>query len=347
MSSPRLNTLLKVTQLQSSRIEENSEMHGLDLEAEIFDVAKWRLWMRDKSDHNYWLIMEIENLEATKQNLNRLNSDLEKDLQTLDEANEALLRKIQEKEKTVQSLERDLTLPAETDKEEEELNQIILEKNDALKNLEVEIAKLEEKNTILSKNVEELQEKISRGLKNFGPTKETLRKNLAELKVKLQQSVELCELQEKEIAKVQSDYQLIHELCEEQSHCIRMYLELLRQLEKEKELLILNKEIAKAQNSSQAAKPGSILVETIQKNMEKTIMKKEKRFSFFRLFLWLFFMALIFIELLGCLFFHLQYINPDLIVDTLPMLMSRRNQKRLRDFLSPLLTLESDTLLPH
>ncbi|XP_021097381.1 transmembrane and coiled-coil domain-containing protein 5B isoform X4 [Heterocephalus glaber] len=342
MSSPRLNTLLKVTQLQSSRIEENSEMHGLDLEAEIFDVAKWRLWMRDKSDHNYWkltveevkhnppgdmLIMEIENLEATKQNLNRLNSDLEKDLQTLDEANEALLRKIQEKEKTVQSLERDLTLPAETDKEEEELNQIILEKNDALKNLEVEIAKLEEKNTILSKNVEELQEKISRGLKNFGPTKETLRKNLAELKVKLQQSVELCELQEKEIAK--------------------MYLELLRQLEKEKELLILNKEIAKAQNSSQAAKPGSILVETIQKNMEKTIMKKEKRFSFFRLFLWLFFMALIFIELLGCLFFHLQYINPDLIVDTLPMLMSRRNQKRLRDFLSPLLTLESDTLLPH
>lgn len=47
-------------------------------------------------------MIEIANLEATKQNLNRLNLDLEKDLQTLDEANEALLRKIQEKEKTIQ-----------------------------------------------------------------------------------------------------------------------------------------------------------------------------------------------------------------------------------------------------
>lgn len=46
--------------------------------------------------------MEISELEATKQNLDYLNSDLEKDMQRLDEANQALLRKIQEKEGTIQ-----------------------------------------------------------------------------------------------------------------------------------------------------------------------------------------------------------------------------------------------------
>ncbi|XP_005381225.1 PREDICTED: transmembrane and coiled-coil domain-containing protein 5B-like [Chinchilla lanigera] len=294
------------------------------------------------------LMMEIANLEATKQNLDRLNSDLEKDLQTLDEANEALLRKIQEKEKVIQSLERDLTLSSERDEEKEELNQIISEREEALNDLEVETAKLEEKNAILNKNVGELQEKISRGFKNAGPTKEILKQNLAELKVKLQQSTESCAQQEEEIAKVKSDYLFIQERCEDQAHCIKMYQEALRRLEKEKEVLMLNKEIAKAQkNSSQLVKPGSVLVETIQNNMEKTIIKKQKRVSFFRFFRWLFFMILIFIELLGYLFFHLQYINPDLIVETLPLLMSRSNLKRLRDFLSPLLTFEGDCLLPH
>ncbi|KAM6181702.1 transmembrane and coiled-coil domain-containing protein 5B-like [Erethizon dorsatum] len=294
-------------------------------------------------------MMEIANLEATKQNLDRLNSDLEKDLQMLDEANEALLRKIQEKEKTIQSLERDLSLSAERDEEKEELNQIISEKEEALKDLEVETTKLEKKNTILNKNVGELQEKISRGFKNVGPTKETLKQNLAstELKVKLQQSTESCAQQEKEMAKVKSDYEFIRERCEDQAHCIKMYQEALRRLENEKEVLMLNKEIAKAQNFSQVVKPGSVLVDTIQSNMEKTIIKKQKRISLFRFFRWLFFMVLIFVELLGYLFFHLQYINPDLIVETLPLLMSRSNLKRLRDFLSPLLTLEADCLLPH
>nr|XP_023423254.1 transmembrane and coiled-coil domain-containing protein 5B-like [Cavia porcellus] len=290
------------------------------------------------------LMIEIANLEATKQNLNRLNLDLEKDLQTLDEANEALLRKIQEKEKTIQSLERDLTLSTERDEEKEELKQIISEKEEALKDLEAETEKLEKKNTILNKNVGELQEKISRGFKNAGPNKEALKQNLAELKVKLQQSTESCAQQEKEMAKVKNDYQFIQQRCEDQAHCIKMYQEALRRLEEEKEVLMLNKEIAKAQkNYSQVVKRGSVLVET----MEKTITKNQRKISLFRLCRWWFFMLLIFVELLGYLLFHLHYINPDLIVETLPLLMSRRNLKRLRDFLSPLLTLEADCLLPH
>jgi hypothetical protein len=47
-------------------------------------------------------MMAIPNLEVIKQNLDYLNSDLENDLQRLDEANQVLLRKIQEKEETIQ-----------------------------------------------------------------------------------------------------------------------------------------------------------------------------------------------------------------------------------------------------
>lgn len=47
-------------------------------------------------------MMDIPKLEVTKQNLDYLNSDLEKDLQRLDEANQVLLRKIQEKEEAIQ-----------------------------------------------------------------------------------------------------------------------------------------------------------------------------------------------------------------------------------------------------
>lgn len=47
-------------------------------------------------------MLEIPNLEITKQNLDYLNSDLEKDLLRLDEANQDLLRQIQEKEETIQ-----------------------------------------------------------------------------------------------------------------------------------------------------------------------------------------------------------------------------------------------------
>ncbi|XP_010963621.2 transmembrane and coiled-coil domain-containing protein 5B [Camelus bactrianus] len=293
-------------------------------------------------------MMEIPKLEATKQNLDYLNSDLEKDLQRLDKANLVLLRKIQEKEETVQSLEREVFLSVGKAREREELIHIPSEKEEALRGLEVETAKLGKKKEMLSRNVVEVQKEISRRFKNVGLDKETLKQMLAELKVRLQQSTESCANQEKELVKVESDYQSVYQLCEDQAHYIKKYQEILRQMEKEKEVLLLEKEVFKAQNySSQIVKPGSILVETIQSNMEKTIIKKQKRIFWYRHFKYLVFMVMIFIRLLGYMLFYLQYINPDLLVDALPMVMSRDALKRLRDVLFPFLTLEVEEVLPH
>ncbi|KAF5925583.1 hypothetical protein HPG69_002030 [Diceros bicornis minor] len=293
-------------------------------------------------------IMEIPKLEVTKQNLDYLNSDLEKDLQRLDEANCILLRKIQEKEKSIQSLEREITLSVGQAHEREELSHIVFEKEEALRDLELETAKLEKRNEILSSNVVELQKKISRRFKNVGLDKGVQKQMLAELKVRLQKSTESCAKQEKELVKMESDYQSVYQLCEDQAHYIKKYQEILRQMEKEKEMLLLEKEVFKAQsNSSEIVKPGSILVETIQSNMEKTIIKKQKRIFWYRHFRCLVFMVMIFIRLLGYVIFHLQYINPDLLVDVLPMVMSRDTLKRLRDVLFPFLTLEVEEVLPH
>ncbi|XP_004409077.1 PREDICTED: transmembrane and coiled-coil domain-containing protein 5B-like [Odobenus rosmarus divergens] len=293
-------------------------------------------------------MMEIPKLEVTKQNLDYLNSDLEKDLQRLDEANQVLLRKIQEKEEAIQSLEGEIALSLGRANEREELNHIASEKEETLRNLESETAKLEKSNKILSRNVVELQKKISRRHKNDGLNKETLKQMLAELKVRLQKSTESCTKQEKELLKIESDYQSLHQLCEDQAHYIKKYQEILRQMEKEKEVMLLEKEVFKAQNnSSQIVKPGSILVETIQSNMEKTIIKKRKRIFWYRHFRCLVFMVMIFIRLLGYALFHLQYINPDLLVDALPMVMSRDTLKRLREVLFPFLTLEVEEVLPH
>nr|XP_045757881.1 transmembrane and coiled-coil domain-containing protein 5B-like [Mirounga angustirostris] len=293
-------------------------------------------------------MIEIPKLEVTKQNLDYLNSDLEKDLQRLDEANQVLLRKIQEKEEAIQSLEGEIALSLGRANEREELNHIASEKEETLRNLESETAKLEKSNKILSRNVVELQKKISRRHKNDGLNKETLKQMLAELKVRLQKSTESCTKQEKELLKIENDYQSLHQLCEDQAHYIKKYQEILRQMEKEKEVMLLEKEVFKAQNnSSQIVKPGSILVETIQSNMEKTIIKKQKRIFWYRHFRCLVFMVMIFIRMLGYALFHLQYINPDLLVDALPMVMSRDTLKRLREVLFPFLTLEVEEVLPH
>ncbi|XP_042131837.2 transmembrane and coiled-coil domain-containing protein 5B isoform X6 [Peromyscus maniculatus bairdii] len=213
-------------------------------------------------------ITEIPTLEAIKQNLNYLNLDLEKDLQRLDEANQILLRKIQKKEESIQSLERDIALSIGKVSEKDDLSEITIQRENALKDLELETAKLEKKNKTLSRNVMELQKKISRGLKNAGPDSETLKKKIAELKVKLQKSTESCAQQEKEMAKMESDYQSVYQLCEDQAHYIKKYQEILREMEKEQEMMLLEKEISKAQNdSSQVVEPGATLVETIQSNM--------------------------------------------------------------------------------
>ncbi|XP_021516055.1 transmembrane and coiled-coil domain-containing protein 5B isoform X1 [Meriones unguiculatus] len=291
---------------------------------------------------------EISALEAIKQNLRYLNADLEKDLQRLDEANQILLRRIQKKEESIKSLERDIALSVGRAPERDDFNEIIIMKESALKELELETAKLEKKNKNLSRNVMELQKKISRGLKSAGPEPETLKKKIAELKVKLQNSTESCAQQEKEIAKMESDYQSVYQLCEDQAHYIKKYQEILREMKKEQEVMLLEKEMSKAQkDSSQVVRPGSTLVETIQSNMEKNIIKKQKRKFLLRHFRYLFFVIMIVIRLVGYMFFHLQYINPDLLVDTLPVLMSRSSLKWLRDILFPFLTLEVDDVLPH
>ncbi|KAF4017272.1 hypothetical protein G4228_008834, partial [Cervus hanglu yarkandensis] len=270
-------------------------------------------------------VMEIPKLEVTKQNLDSLNSDLEKDLQRMDEANQVLLKKIQEKEETIQSLERDIMLSVRQAREREELNHLISEKEEALRNLELETAKLEKNKEILSRSVVEVQKEV-----------------------KLQKSTESCASQEEELVKIESDYQSVYQLCEDQAHYIKKYQEILRQMEKEKEMLLLEKEVCKAQNnSSQVVKRGSTLVETIQSNMEKTIIKKQKRIFWYRHFRYFIFMVIIFFRLLGYVLFYLQYINPDLLVDALPVVMSRDTLKRLRDVLLPFLTLEVEEVLPH
>ncbi|KAG8514561.1 Transmembrane and coiled-coil domain-containing protein 5B [Galemys pyrenaicus] len=251
---------------------------------------------------------EIPKLEVTKQNSNSLNLDLEKDLQRLDEANQVLIRKIQEKEETIQSLEREMALSIGQATEKEELGHITSEKEEMLRDLELESAKLEKSNKILGRNVIELQKKVSRMNKNLGLAKGTLKQALAELRLKLQKSTESCAKQEKELAKIESDYQSVYELCEDQAHYIKKYQEILKQMEKEKEILLL---------------------------------EKEKH-------LWcLVFMVMIFIRLLGYVLFYLQYINPDLLVDALPVVMSRNTLKRLRGVLLPILTLEVEEVLPH
>ncbi|KAM5242490.1 transmembrane and coiled-coil domain-containing protein 5B-like [Hipposideros larvatus] len=293
-------------------------------------------------------MMEISKLEVIKQNLDYLNSDLEKDLQRLDEANQVLLRKIQEKEGTIQSLEREITLSLGGAKEEEEVNNVISEKEEALRDLELEATKLERRNKILSRNVVELQKKISQRFKNADLDKGSPKQMLAELKVRLETSTESCAKREKELVKIETDYQSVYELCEDQAHYIKKYQEILRQMEKEKEVLLLEKEVFKAQNNStQVVKPGSILVETIRNNVEKTVTKKQKRIFWYRHFQCLVFMVVMFVKLLGYVLFHLQYINPDLLVDALPMMMSRGTLNRLRDALFPFLTLEVEEVLPH
>lgn len=58
-------------------------------------------------------------------------------------------------------------------------------------------------------------------------------------------------------------------------------------------------------------------------------------------------MVIIFFRLLAYVLFYLQYINPDLLMDALPVVMSRDTLKKLRVALLPFLTLEVEEVLPH
>ncbi|XP_011788089.1 PREDICTED: transmembrane and coiled-coil domain-containing protein 5B-like [Colobus angolensis palliatus] len=241
-------------------------------------------------------MIELPSLEAVKQNLDCLNSDLEKDLQKLDMENQVLLRKIKEKEETIPSLERELALSLEQVKEEEELNYIIDDQEESLRELELETAKLEKSNAILSRNVVELQKKISGLFTNIDLEEEATKQILEEMRARLQKSTESCAKQEEELAKVEAvslPLRVYQDRMGENPKGLRnrsveawegeKYQEVLRKMKEEKEALLLEKEISKAQNdSSQIVKPGSILVDTTQRNTEKTTIKKQKRICWYK-----------------------------------------------------------------
>ncbi|XP_009208109.2 transmembrane and coiled-coil domain-containing protein 5B isoform X2 [Papio anubis] len=202
--------------------------------------------MEDVGQHpldDVYQMMELPSLEAVKQNLDCLNSDLEKDLQKLDMENQVLLRKIEEKEETIPSLERELALSLEQDKEEEELNYIIDAQEESLRELELETAKLEKSNAILSRNMVELQKKISELFTNIDFEEEATKQILEEMRARLQKSTESCAKQEEELAKIEHDYQSVSELCKDQVYYIKKYQEVLRKMKEEKEALLLEKEM--------------------------------------------------------------------------------------------------------
>ncbi|KAM7327564.1 hypothetical protein ACRRTK_013931 [Alexandromys fortis] len=203
--------------------------------------------------------MEILRLAQSKKNIISLNMDLERDMQRIDEANQELLLKIQEKENEIQRLESEITQtrdPAE-DEDWEKENYAVMERERVLQELEEETARLERKNEALVHSISELQRKV-----------------------KLQQLESSCEDQEKELGKGGS------------------------------------------------------------------IAKKALRFSK-SVFRPLLFTTLFFIRLLGYLIFHLSFINPDLLINALPKILSRDVLWKLRCFLFPSLTLETGDMLPH
>lgn len=69
--------------------------------------------------------------------------------------------------------------------------------------------------------------------------------------------------------------------------------------------------------------------------------------SLFRIFRHLFFSTLFFIRLLGYLFFYISFINPDVLINILPKILSRGILWKLSCFLFPSLTLETEDMLPH
>ncbi|XP_032759801.1 transmembrane and coiled-coil domain-containing protein 5A isoform X2 [Rattus rattus] len=271
--------------------------------------------------------MEILRLAQSKKNIISLNMDLERDMQRIDEANQELLLKIQEKESEVQRLEHEITQtgdPAE-DEEWEKENYTVMEREQALQELEEETARL----------LTRKSQKIVRCEQG------DLERTPEESKVKLQLLESSCADQEKELGKIMEDYVFVSQLCEDQALCIKKYQEALKRIEEELETGYLEREVSK--------------VLSMDSEREKTVSLNEKdgfisngalRFSK-RIFRSLLFSTLFFIRLLGYLIFHLSFINPDLLVNALPKILSRDVLWKLRCFLFPSLTLETEDMLPH
>ncbi|XP_054988075.1 LOW QUALITY PROTEIN: transmembrane and coiled-coil domain-containing protein 5B-like [Sorex araneus] len=282
---------------------------------------------------------KIPKLGTIKQNLDSYNSHLEKDLLRLHEENQVLLIKIQEKEKTVQSLAEVITLTAGQAQDREKLSYSISEKERGLR-------------------VGTGGSKADRGASRKGLWGAFAASSSYWETAK---STAVGSKQDKDLDKVETLSSPLRDCPESKSaggdgswdrdgntKSVTKYQEILKKMEKENEVLILEKEVFRAQNnSSQIRKLGSVLVGAIQSKREQTSTKKEKRTFWYWHFQTLIFTLMISMRLLGCMFFYLQYRNPDLLVDTLPRLMSRNTLKRLQDILRPFLTLEVEEVLPH
>ncbi|XP_074145289.1 transmembrane and coiled-coil domain-containing protein 5B-like isoform X7 [Sminthopsis crassicaudata] len=263
---------------------------------------------------------EILRLEQAKKNLENLNLDLERDMLNLDEANQALLVQIREKELQIQSLEKEITKSIGLAGERDEFNLTAYEREEELKNLELETAKLERSNEILTKNVNELRVKLSR--KTPENLKEVEKENLKQM---LEES------------KVISECQSVDQLCKDQAYYIKKYQEILRLMENDREMLLLETEIKKAQ--SIYSKSNLIL--------EENLFKKLQRHFWFRIAQFVFLIILFFTRMLSFGFLYLHLINPDFVLNNLPKIMDRDTLWRLRNFLLPSLNLQAEDFLPH
>ncbi|XP_061014396.1 transmembrane and coiled-coil domain-containing protein 5A [Dama dama] len=299
--------------------------------------------------------VEILRLAQSKKNINSLNMDLERDMQRIDEANQDLLVKIHEKEDEIQRLENEITQTRDLaeDEEWEKENSTTMEMERALQEVEEETARLERKNETLVHNIAELERKLTR--KSQKATKceqDNVKGTPEESKVKLQQLEASCADQEKELAKVIEDYAFVAQLCEDQALCIKKYQETLKKIQEELETRFLEREVSKVMCMNSTSKEynsqnnkASPLQQAARvfSNLRLTV----PRLSLSRIFQYFFFTTLFFIRLLGYLLFHVSFINPDLFVNILPKILSRNILWKLKCFLFPSLTLETEDVLPH
>ncbi|XP_060227512.1 transmembrane and coiled-coil domain-containing protein 5A isoform X4 [Meriones unguiculatus] len=173
--------------------------------------------------------MEILRLAQSKKNIISLNMDLERDMQRIDEANQELLLKIQEKENEIQRMENEITQtgdPAE-DEEWEKENCTAMERERALQELEEKTARLERKNEALLHSISELQRKLTR------KSQKTVRYEQGDLEISPEKS------------KIMEDYMFVSQLCEDQALCIKKYQEALKRIQEELETGFLEKEVSK------------------------------------------------------------------------------------------------------
>ncbi|XP_006141775.1 transmembrane and coiled-coil domain-containing protein 5A isoform X2 [Tupaia chinensis] len=245
--------------------------------------------------------MEILRLAQSKRNIISLNMDLERDMQRIDEANQELLLKIQEKEDEIQRLESEITQTGDLteDEEWEKDNYATMEREQALQELEEETGRLERKNETLVHSITELQKKLTKKSQKITKCEQgNLDGTPEESKVKLQQLEALCADQEQELVKVMEEHAFVTQLCEDQALCIKKYQETLRKIEEELETRFLEREVSKVLSMNSRGKGYSS-----QNNENNSVPRKATLFGK-GIFRYLFFIILFFIRLLGYIFFH-------------------------------------------